>query len=84
MSGYAPLIAAPPPLPGQSAGMSGTGHVPGVTLNRPARHARAPAHQDGDGLAAVAEEYAEADRALFAVQARIRPRRCSRRTGCPE
>jgi len=40
------------------------------SLRRSARHARALADQDGDGLAAVAEEYAEADRALFAAQAR--------------
>jgi DNA-binding NarL/FixJ family response regulator len=39
-------------------------------LRRSVRHARALADQDGNGLAAVAEEYAEADRALFAAQAR--------------
>jgi DNA-binding CsgD family transcriptional regulator len=46
------------------------GQRPSPSLRRSARHARALADQDGDGLAAVAEEYAEADRALFAAQAR--------------
>lgn len=43
---------------------------PAPGLRRSARHARALAEQDGNGLAAVAEDYAQADRALFAAQAR--------------
>jgi hypothetical protein len=48
-------------------------------LSRSARHARALADQDGPGLAAVAEDYAAADRALFAAQAREQARPAARR-----